>query len=213
MNNRSPVAPVSGLRNEHDAGLGIVMIDDILTIQEQGAVHQFLTTQDWSYGWRSSRESDAQRFWHRHFAGATDELDARSRVEHGRMDCAEELLTAAPVLHDFWRKLKGTVFSQYYLIQCYANAMPYGTHGSVHNDSLVPGDYTAIYYPHMDWHPDWGGETILFNQTCTDILTAAHPKPNRLLVFPAFVRHVARGVSGSCPVVRITLMFKIRKLT
>jgi SM-20-related protein len=93
------------------------------------------------------------------------------------------------------------------LERCYANGLPYGCDGATHTDSPERGACTSVYYPHTHWDPDWGGETLIFNKDKSDILAAIYPKPNRLLIFPGFVFHVARGVSRIC---RITLMFKTR---
>lgn len=179
-------------------GGGISVIDDVLCEEEQRRVHQFLTAGGWCYGWRS--RSDTGAFWHKHFAG-----------EQQAVDCAQDLALTAPILHSFWLSLRRRIFQGYQLHRCYANGLPYGMEGATHTDSLVPGDYTAIYYPHEVWNCDWGGETLIFNEDRSDILAAIYPRPNRLLVFPGFVYHVARGVTRTCPVMRITLMFKARR--
>ena len=94
------------------------------------------------------------------------------------------------------------------LMRCYANGQPYGSDGSLHTDSASPRSFTSVYYPHGRWSPNWGGETLFFNQEETDIVASIYPKPNRLVIFSGTVPHVARGVSRICPVLRITLMFK-----
>jgi SM-20-related protein len=49
---------------------------------------------------------------------------------------------------------------------------------------------------------------VFFTQDGSDILASIYPKPNRLIVFPGAIPHVARGISRTCPKLRITLMFK-----
>lgn len=191
-----------------DVSTGIVVVDDVLPCDEQQEIYQFLMAGPWSYGWRSNNGADAPKFWHRHFAGFIADRELKDGSRQRFVDCTNELMRTAPLLHSFWQRLQKKIFQDYVLSRCYANALPYGTEGEMHTDSPVPGDCTAVYYPHGTWHPDWGGETIIFNQDCSDILTAVYPKPNRLFVFPGFVNHVARGVSKSCPQMRITLMFK-----
>ena len=53
-----------------------------------------------------------------------------------------------------------------------------------------------------------GGETVFFNREKTDIIACVYPKPNRLVIFRGNFPHVARGVSRTCPALRIALMFK-----
>jgi SM-20-related protein len=50
---------------------------------------------------------------------------------------------------------------------------------------------------------------LFFNELGDDVLCAVYPKPNRLVSFPGEIPHVARGISHMCPLLRITLMFKV----
>ncbi|MHC2331096.1 hypothetical protein [Bradyrhizobium sp. USDA 4454] len=211
MDSMLRLQPGASINAGVDSGVGIMVVDDVLPPARQRTLLRFLQNGAWTHGWRSRDEDNSQKFWHRHLAGSVGEADARLRAQRGIIDCAPELAGTAPLVFAFWRYVQGRAFQDHVLSRCYANALPYGTDGGVHIDSLTPGDYTAVYYPHLTWHPDWGGETIIFNQDCSDILTAVYPKPNRLFVFPGFVNHVARGISKNCPHMRITLMFKTQK--
>ena len=42
------------------------------------------------------------------------------------------------------------------------------------------GDLTYIYYPNMEWKPDDGGETQIYED---DLIKGVPPKPNRMLKF------------------------------
>ncbi|WDD92027.1 2OG-Fe(II) oxygenase [Burkholderia sp. FERM BP-3421] len=181
----------------------ITVVDNFLPGAEQSAIYHTLSNGAWTHGWRSRSGEGAQPFWHQHFVGPKGSLQT-GQEEQGE----EKLARDAPLLHAFWGRLSTSYLSAHDLHSCYANGLPYGTDGALHTDSLAPGACTAVYYPHTEWDPDWGGETILFNEQKDDILAAIYPKPNRLLIFPGFVHHVARGVSRTCPVMRITLMFK-----
>ena len=123
-------------------------------------------------------------------------------------DCARELQEKAAVLYNFWRMLEATVLKGHTLLRCYANGQPFGAEGTTHTDSVSPRSYTSIYYPHDKWHSDWGGETVFFDHDRSDIIASVYPKPGRLVVFRGTTPHAARGVSRTCPVLRITLMFK-----
>jgi SM-20-related protein len=177
-------------------------LDNLLTESTRAQVDDFLRTGGWKFGHKSSAKRDEFAFWNKRFAGP-------SSSRKGLYDCAEELRTAAPLLFGFWEYLTRGPFKGRTLVRCYANAQAYGSDGTVHTDSKRDDSYTAVYYPHAEWHPDWGGETVLFNADRTDILAAIYPKPNRLAVFKGNIPHVARGVSRTCPELRITLMYKI----
>jgi SM-20-related protein len=75
-------------------------------------------------------------------------------------------------------------------------------------DSSVPTHFTLVYYPHLSGHPNYGGETVFFDPSGSDIIAAVYPRPKRLVAFPGTMPHVARGVSRKCPDLRVTLMFK-----
>lgn len=194
--------PSEGLRAPW---LDITIVNDLLPVGEQRALDAFLNLGGWSYGWRSHEGAASQAFWHKHFAGTRDGRDAVAPA-----DVEAELARRAPPVHAFWQGLKRSHLAGHVLERCYANGLPYGCDGATHTDSLEQGACTSVYYPHAHWDVDWGGETVLFNPDKTDILAAVYPQPNRLLIFPGFVFHVARGVSRACPSMRVTLMFKTR---
>jgi SM-20-related protein len=177
-------------------------IDNLLTEQQRQPLYNFLRRGGWKYGWKSNGKEDTFAFWHRHFAGHLHKNKTPA------YDCAEELKKNVPPLFGIWQELEQRIFNGHTLIRCYANAHAYGIDGTIHTDSRKDNRYTAVYYPHDAWEPNWGGETVLFNQDKTDIVGAFYPKPNRLAVFKGNIPHVARGVSRTCPVLRITLMFK-----
>jgi SM-20-related protein len=185
---------------------GFAVFDDVLEPETQQKVGQFLNRPGWQFGWKSNKNTDSFSFWHKHFAGNIHPDHAG--IAGQQYQCADELARTAPLLHELWCRLKHDMLPSHQLVRCYANGAPYGSEGSLHTDSVAARTFTTIYYPHEKWDPDWGGETVFFNRQKTDILVSIYPKPNRLLVFPGTIPHVARGVARICPVLRVTLMFK-----
>jgi SM-20-related protein len=179
--------------------------DDILPDEQRQAINNFLHqdggSAGWKFGWKSSHKTDNFAFWHRHFGGY-------QRPNNEEPYNCEPELEPFPIIMAFWRLLASELLKGHRLIRCYANGQTYGSDGTVHTDSKLPGTYTCVYYPHQIWHPDWGGETIFFNHDKTDIAACVYPRPNRMVVFDGTIPHVARGVSRTCPVLRVTLMFK-----
>jgi SM-20-related protein len=187
----------------------ISTVDELLVLEDREAITNFLKQPSWGFGWKSNSAVDAYSFWHKHFCGSLHP-DPDIHSEEPQSDCEAELLLNAPVVHKMWIGLKNSYLKSFRLSRCYANAQPYGTEGSVHVDSTQPDNFTAIYYPCAKWDANWGGETVFFNRQKTDIIRSVYPKPNRLVMFPGHIPHVARGVSRTCPEIRITLMFKVR---
>jgi SM-20-related protein len=197
---------------DHDATPCYECFDGILTEEDREAVDSFLQAPGWDFGWKSHSRSDVFSFWHKHFAG--HKKAGEYSVTEGRWpppDCSEELRQNYDIIFQFWDLLRATLLKGHSLVRCYANGMPFGSEGTLHTDSDSPTSYTAVYYPNRIWHPNWAGETLIFNKAEDDVVASIYPKPNRLLIFRGDTPHVARGVSRTCPSMRSTLMFKTEK--
>jgi len=182
----------------------IVIRDDFLGREEQQAILSYLRGPGWGYGAFSDPAPDAPRYWYKHFAGYV-----KTGLETRDPDQIEdELKQNAPLAAQIWRQIQSTVLIGHALTRCYANGYPFGAEGGLHMDSNIRSHFTALYYPHLSWHPNYAGETVFFNEAGTDILASVFPRPNRLVVFPGTVPHVARAISRKCPELRMTLMFK-----
>jgi SM-20-related protein len=181
--------------------MSIQAIDNFLPQPEQAALWAFLRSPGWSFG---AFSADAgHRYFYKHYAGikqSPKELDDPAAVERELADY--------PLVEQVWARLKAGALRGQRLGRCYANGMPPGAEGGVHLDSNVPDHYTVIYYPHPEWNADMAGETVFFNPARDEILAAVYPKPNRLVIFPGTIPHVARPMSSRVNDLRITLMFK-----
>jgi len=195
----------SDLGNSSLDNFGHQCFDDIIDDDQRIRINNYLRRSGWKFGWRSNEKSDYFRFWHKHFAGSINHNEPT-------YDCSEELKSNSDIIHQLWCIISSNILLRHRLVRCYANGMTYGDDGTTHRDATLPNNYTAIYYPHKVWEPDWGGETVFFNKMKTDIVASVYPKSNRLVVFDGTTPHVARGVSRTCPVFRVTLMFKTEKI-
>ena len=182
----------------------IAVHDDFLPAGEQRAVFDFLLGPGWGFGAYSDNAPGASRYWFKHFAGYV--RDGREDLDPAAVE--QQLSAAAPLVAAVWTRLKSGILGGHALTRCYANGYPAGSEGGLHLDSNIDDHFTAIYYPHLAWRPNFAGETVFFNREGSDIIASIYPRPNRLVIFPGTIPHVARGVSRSCPELRITLMFK-----
>ncbi len=175
--------------------MSLIIHDGLLATESQKALLAFLKGPGWAFGAFSDPAPDAPRYWYKHFAGV-----ARDGPEPTGADAYDaELDAAAPLVGALWRALKTGLLAGHVLTRCYANGYTYGSEGGLHQDSGAANHFTAIYYPHLAWRPNWAGETLLFNAAGDDIAAAIYPRPNRLAIFPAATPHVARGVARACP--------------
>jgi SM-20-related protein len=184
------------------ADLQISVCDNFLGADEQKAVWDFLKGPGWAFGAFSEQEQGS-RYFYKHFAGYR--LDP---AKEGAPVSFEDELREVPLLAEVWARLKNGPLKAHALSRCYANGMPSGVEGALHLDSNIDTHLTTIYYPHLSWHPNFGGETVFFDKAGGDIVASVYPRPNRLVIFPGTIPHVARPVSRKGPDLRITLMFK-----
>jgi SM-20-related protein len=183
----------------------IQIYDDLLNPDEQAALLQYLSLPGWGFGAYSDPSKDASRYWYKHFAGYFNKVENNGDIE-------AELERNSPLVFNMWKQIRDRIFSGHALVRCYANGYPFGSEGSVHMDANVSTHFTGLYYPHLAWDANYAGETVFFDRGCRDIIASIYPKPNRFVVFPGTIPHVARGVSRRCRDLRITLMFKTEKL-
>ena len=83
-------------------------------------------------------------------------------------------------------------------IRMYMNAHTHGIEPHLHVDD---GDFTMIYYPRLDWKLEYGGGTLVDGQLL-------HNFGNRLIVFDAYLPHMAMPVSRQCYQLRTCVVFK-----
>jgi 2-oxoglutarate-Fe(II)-dependent oxygenase superfamily protein len=176
--------------------------DNLLKTEEQTSIWAYLNRPGWSFGGYSAAGGD--RYLYKHFAGFV----ADGQEPRTAQAIEDELMNNAPIIGQLWHALKTGPLKGNALARCYANAMTGGVEGGLHLDSNIPTHLTSIYYPHPVWEPNFGGETLLFNDAGDEILAAIYPRPNRLVVFAGTIPHVARPMSRRRPDLRITLMFK-----
>ena len=183
---------------------GIVVYDEILRPDFQKALLAFLKGPGWSYGAYSDASPNPSLYWYKHFAGVT--RDNAEAVDSAGFE--GDLKRNAPIVSELWTALKQGLMRGHELTRCYANGYPVGAEAGLHQDAASDTHSTAIYYPHLDWHANYAGETVFFTPEGSDIIRSVYPRPNRLVVFPGTIPHVARPITSRCPHLRITLMFK-----
>jgi Rps23 Pro-64 3,4-dihydroxylase Tpa1-like proline 4-hydroxylase len=80
------------------------------------------------------------------------------------------------------------------LIQIDANLQVSGQDGSYHNDTYIGGgkDRTIIFYPHIEWKEEWGGELQILDG---DLIHNIFPNPGKIVCFDSTVKHRALAPS------------------
>jgi len=96
--------------------------------------------------------------------------------------------------------------------RAYVNCSTYGDSYYLHRDCAAHEQHvTALYYANLEWQPDWGGETIYFNDE-EDAELAITPRPGRLVVARGAVLHRGSVPTRICHEERYTLAYKLNSL-
>jgi hypothetical protein len=96
--------------------------------------------------------------------------------------------------------------------RAYVNCSVYGDSYYLHRDcSAQERHVTALYYANLEWQPDWGGETIYYNDD-EDAELAVTPRPGRLVIARGAVLHRGNVPTRNCYEERYTLAYKLNSL-
>jgi SM-20-related protein len=101
---------------------------------------------------------------------------------------------------------------RYQAYRAYTNYASYGDTLLTHVDALPQArELTALWFICDRWDPDWGGETLFFDDS-GEAEIAVSPKPGRLLLFDGAIRHAGKPPNRNCNVARFTFAVKLRAL-
>lgn len=81
----------------------------------------------------------------------------------------------------------------------------YGQDGDVHTDHPDDDHVTCVIYLNKKWDSNWGGETIIFEDSPTTVI----PKPGTAVIFSSKYPHVGKAPSRSCGQLRSVLAIQL----
>ena len=169
----------------------IEVIDGVVPAELVQTLDQIIRMPIWKHGIKSAT-NDPFSFWFADFAKGEESLRQFSTEIYSLWQCAKPLLKGG-----------------HSLAHAYANGQTYGQAGEIHTDTNDAGYKTVVYYCNAFWQTNWGGETIFYNADRSDIVRAVLPKPGRLLIFDSNIPHAGRDPGRLCPVMRVTVTFKL----
>ena len=144
----------------------------------------------WKYDYRSHKDG-INKHWHT--------LCGYEKIEP-EYSFLEPIWETAKRKYNFEQKYKVQSFKR-----VYCNAHTHGIEPHLHHDD---GDFTMIYYPILDWKPEWLGGTVIWNEQKNEIEKYVNYIGNRLFVFDANLPHQAMAVSRQCYNLRTCVVFK-----
>ena len=96
--------------------------------------------------------------------------------------------------------------------RAYVNCSVYGDGYYTHRDCAAHEPHvTALYYANLEWQPDWGGETIYYDDT-EDAEIVVMPRPGRLVIARGAILHRGNVPTRVCYEERFTLAYKLNSL-
>ena len=158
----------------------IKIFDDVLEPHVAELIDMQLREVSWKYNYDSVKDG-VNKHWHV-FCG------------HNPQECHNN---GYGDLIPIWNAIKNRN-PKLEMERVYLNAHTHGIEPVMHKDD---GDFTMIYYPRMGWKPEWGGGTLIDGQLVPYV-------GNRLVVFDAFLPHMAMPVPRECYELRSVIVFK-----
>jgi len=96
--------------------------------------------------------------------------------------------------------------------RAYVNCSVYGDSYYAHRDCAAHERHvTALYYANLQWQPDWGGETIYYNDE-EEAEFAIMPHPGRVVIARGAILHRGNVPTRICYEERYTLAYKLNSL-
>jgi SM-20-related protein len=125
-------------------------------------------------------------------------------------DIPLERVTIDPFLRSVRRIVEQIFPSEQFSDQrAYVNCSVYGDSYYAHRDCAAHEQHvTALYYANTEWQPDWGGETIYYNDE-EDAELVVSPRPGRLVIARGAVLHRGNVPTRICYEERYTLAYKL----
>ncbi len=151
----------------------IEVFDNILSERKSRYIHNCVSLLSWTFEYQPVALPLVNKHWY---------SDGEPFID----DILEDLLDAT--------ELKGLDS----LKKCYLLGHTHGLEQQSHYDA---SDFTMIYYPKLDWKPEWGGGTLVGD-------TLVQYKPNRLMMFSCDQLHQGQPISKQCFELRPIVVFQ-----
>ena len=171
----------------------IEIVDDLLEPHVAEYIDMQMRDVRWKYDYESKR-GQLNKHWHVLCGHSPKEV-----VEKG-FEWVQPVWDTAKYKLDFETKYRVDDY-----VRIYLNAHTHGIEPHLHHDD---GDFTMIYYPRLDWKPEWLGGTVIWNGQKNEINKYVNYIGNRLFVFDASLPHQAMAVSRQCYQLRTCVVFK-----
>ena len=164
----------------HASDGAVTVVDDMFDASVQASIAQLLERPKWSF----TGGTPQARFWH------MDHLE-------------DEAFFSTTLLALIRNRLGSQLRPSVDVVRIYANGQTASQSGSPHTDD---GDVTLVYFSNLHWRPEWEGSLAFEDGDFGRV----EYTPNRLVVFPARLKHFATAPSKHYAGMRVSLTFKLQ---
>lgn len=160
------------------------VFDDLFSQDQILSFYHSLLVANYSCLQSSTFETRKYKEWMANF-------DSDDFQDHWLYQTCNKLIETLPETSKHSYKCTGT----------FANLFSFGGYTFPHSDSADTIDpehnISFLYYANSEWKPEWGGETIFYDNSM-DPIYCIGVKPGRLVVFPGDLVHRAGVPDRSC---------------
>lgn len=191
--------------------MSIQVYDNLIDQEKLDALANYAKKAKYSFGWKSNSNKKYDQGHFNHIIISTKKSEVEEDIDLSLSDTFKE----NQIIYDVWKNISIRTGKRQ-LVRAYFNLYTLGTEGYIHIDDPRANELiklkdkmqeTSLLYLTPDWHPDWAGETVIFDKKM-DVLYATLPKYGRLLQFNGKLKHVGRGISRICREPRVVLALK-----
>jgi SM-20-related protein len=184
------------------------VVDEAIEPALAHATTAWLSGQTLRFGWKARSES-AGTFWHRNYVLPGIHPH---HYDNRAVDVAmtfERFVDANTPLSRVAQLISDRFFAGRALTRVWVNAQSFGDEAAIHRDfpqTYLGRSRTVVWYPVVDWDPEWGGDFCLFDDA-REIVCSVVVRPNRAVVFDGTALHGVRPLSRYCPSLRVAISF------
>lgn len=186
------MANISATREGNIGGKGIMVFDGLVSMDDVCAMTAALDLRPFTRTETATPETAAFKHW----------------VCELSLEATQRLPIYAPTMQAALLFSGGMPYRMY---RSYCNHAGFGDVLCIHTDAQ-PGanELTALWFLAAEWNPDWGGETLFFNEA-RDAEFVVSPRPGRLVIFDGSIPHAGRAPSRACLVPRYSFAMKFER--
>ena len=114
-----------------------------------------------------------------------------------------------PLVKKALNNIKLLLKQEYFPHNLYFNSYKFGDELQAHADKVTKtkNNKTLIIYCTKQWHKDWHGETLIYNED--DVIGGCLPMPNTAIIFDSVLLHSMAPISRYCRELRNILVFQL----